>query len=112
MKVTVDVPQSGKLPQGKTEIPFSFPLEVKEGVKYFETYHGILVNVRYTLTCEIPRGVFSKTLKKSIEVLIVNYVCIINPIPLSLSIIFTDICSYSPVNSNQCHMILKLLAKN
>ena len=74
-KVVIDVSPSGKLPKGKTEIPFQFPLEMKEGINYFETYHGILVNVRYTLTCDIPRGVFSKNLKKTIEVIIVDYVC-------------------------------------
>ena len=76
VKIALDVSPSGKLPKGKTEIPFEFPLEIKEGVKYFETYHGIMVNVRYSLTCEVPRGLFSKTLKKSIEVLIIDYVCV------------------------------------
>ncbi|KAH7830130.1 putative vacuolar protein sorting-associated protein 26C [Monocercomonoides exilis] len=72
-RIAVDISQAGKLPKGITEIPFEFPLEMKEGFHYFETYHGILVNVRYTLTCEIPRGMFSKTLKKTVEVVIVDY---------------------------------------
>lgn len=70
-----DVAPSGKLPKGVTEIPFEFPLDKKEGTQFFETYHGILVNVRYTLTCEIPRGIFSKSLKKTVEIIIINYVC-------------------------------------
>lgn len=38
--------KSGKLPSGKTEIPFEFPLQVKGGKILYETYHGVFVNIQ------------------------------------------------------------------
>lgn len=71
VRLPLDISPAGKFPKGITELPFEFKLELSEGSKLFETYHGILVNVRYSLTCDIPRGMFSKPLKKSIEVIVV-----------------------------------------
>lgn len=36
----------GKLPSGKTEIPFEFPLHVKGNKVLYETYHGVFVNIQ------------------------------------------------------------------
>jgi formate hydrogenlyase subunit 4 len=63
-------------------------LELSEGSKLFETYHGILVNVRYMLSAEIPRGVFSKPLKKSLELVVVVEV-------LNFFMFFFDVLSES-----------------
>lgn len=71
VKLNIEIAPAGKFPKGVTELPFEFKLELSEGSKLFETYHGILVNVRYMLTAEIPRGMFSKPLKKSLEVVVV-----------------------------------------
>jgi hypothetical protein len=63
---------AGKLPQGITELPFEFKLQLDKDAKLFETYHGILVNVRYTLSVEVKKsGFLAKPLKKSIEIIVV-----------------------------------------
>lgn len=36
----------GKLPSGKTEIPFEFPLHARGGRVLYETYHGMFVNIQ------------------------------------------------------------------
>lgn len=36
----------GKLPSGKTEIPFEFPLQMKGNKVLYETYHGVFVNIQ------------------------------------------------------------------
>ncbi|KAA6380751.1 MAG: putative vacuolar protein sorting-associated protein 26 family protein [Streblomastix strix] len=71
--IVMNVASSGKCPRGRTEIAFDFPLDFKQNNQLFETYHGILATVKYTLTCEIQRGMFSKALHKDIEIVIVNY---------------------------------------
>lgn len=43
---TIDVLKPGKLPSGKTEIPFEFPLHVKGSKVLYETYHGVFVNIQ------------------------------------------------------------------
>ncbi|KAK2960484.1 Down syndrome critical region protein 3 (DSCR3) [Blattamonas nauphoetae] len=72
-KIQIELAKAGKLPKGQTEIPFEFPLQTEKGVTLFETYHGIMINIRYSLAVEIQRGVFSKSLRKTVEIIIVNY---------------------------------------
>lgn len=43
---TVEMVKPGKLPSGKTEIPFEFPLQVKGNKVLYETYHGVFVNIQ------------------------------------------------------------------
>ena len=51
----------GKLPDGQTTLPFEFPLRSSNpSYGLFETYHGVFVNVMYTITAEMQRGLFSK----------------------------------------------------
>ncbi|KAG1679710.1 Down syndrome critical region protein 3 [Nymphon striatum] len=67
MNYCFEVARPGKLPVGKTEIPFEFPLKPKSNKTFFETYHGVFVNVQYTLKCDIKRSMLSKDLMKSTE---------------------------------------------
>jgi hypothetical protein len=46
MNVSVEVAKAGKLPPGKTEIPFELPLKTKAGMQLYETYHGVFVNIQ------------------------------------------------------------------
>ena len=57
-------------PAGTTEIPFEFVLKPLTGSQLHDTYHGVYVNVRYTASAEMPRGMFSNALKNSKEFIV------------------------------------------
>jgi len=59
-----------KLPDGLTEFAFEFPLSPVPGERLFETYHGVFVNVQFTITAEVKRGMLSKSLKRSLEFIV------------------------------------------
>lgn len=42
----IEVAKAGKVPSGKTEIPFEFPLNSKSNKVLYETYHGVFVNIQ------------------------------------------------------------------
>ncbi|XP_069492190.1 vacuolar protein sorting-associated protein 26C isoform X4 [Ambystoma mexicanum] len=67
---TIEMVKQGKLPSGKTEIPFEFPLHVKGNKVLYETYHGVFVNIQYTLRCDMRRSLLAKDLTKSCEFII------------------------------------------
>ncbi|CAB0005669.1 unnamed protein product [Nesidiocoris tenuis] len=58
------------LPQGKTEIPFEVPLVVKPNRTMYETYHGVFINIQYTLKCELKRGFMLKDMIKVAEFIV------------------------------------------
>nr|CAB3267631.1 Down syndrome critical region protein 3 homolog [Phallusia mammillata] len=63
--------KSGKLPPGKTEIPFEFVLKSKGSNKHlFETYHGVYITVQYTIKCVMKRPLLSKDLNAENEFLV------------------------------------------
>jgi len=43
---TVEIAKAGKLPAGKTEIPFEIPLKTKGNKTLYETFHGVFVNIQ------------------------------------------------------------------
>lgn len=53
--------------EGTTELPFEFVLKPLIGSQLHDTYHGVYVNVRYTASVEMHRGMFSNTLKAQRE---------------------------------------------
>jgi len=67
---TLEVAKSGRLPSGKTEIPFEVPLKPKPGKTLYETYHGVFVNIQYTIKVDMKRGMLSKDLQKQTEFII------------------------------------------
>lgn len=67
MSLTIEVAKAGKLPDGVSELPFEFRLEPALGQQLFETYHGVFVNITYTLRCDVRRGVLAKDMNKSVE---------------------------------------------
>uniref|UniRef100_T1ILM6 Serine/threonine-protein kinase RIO3 n=1 Tax=Strigamia maritima TaxID=126957 RepID=T1ILM6_STRMM len=69
---TLEMAKPGKIPSGKTEMPFEFPLKPKGSKSLFETYHGVFVNIQYLLKCEMKRGLLNKDLQK-IQEFIVEY---------------------------------------
>jgi len=67
---SVEIAKSGRLPPGKTEIPFEFPLLPKTNKILYETYHGVFITIQYTLKCEIRRSMLNKDLQKMIEFIV------------------------------------------
>ncbi|XP_023028089.1 vacuolar protein sorting-associated protein 26C isoform X2 [Leptinotarsa decemlineata] len=70
LNVTCEVSNSGRLPSGTTEIPFEIPLKPKSNRVLYETYHGVYVNIGYSLRCDIKRSFLSKDLQKSQQFLV------------------------------------------
>ncbi|KAK7595401.1 hypothetical protein V9T40_013226 [Parthenolecanium corni] len=66
----VDVCRTGKIPSGLTEIPFEIPLVAYRNRKIYETYHGVYVNIRYKLKCDIKRGFLGKNECKEMEFIV------------------------------------------
>jgi len=66
----IDLQKSGKFPDGVTEIPFEFKLEPLPGQQLYDTYHGVFVNIQYTLQVDIIRGLLAKNLQSRMEFII------------------------------------------
>ena len=70
MQYTLDVAPSGKIPSGKTEIPFELPLKPRGSKTLYETYHGVFVNIQYMIRCDIKRSFLAKDVSKSLEFIV------------------------------------------
>eukprot|EP01013_Petalomonas_cantuscygni_P017013 TRINITY_DN34110_c0_g1_i1.p1 TRINITY_DN34110_c0_g1~~TRINITY_DN34110_c0_g1_i1.p1 ORF type:complete len:352 (-),score=44.72 TRINITY_DN34110_c0_g1_i1:8-958(-) len=70
LQVEVQLAESGKIPDGKT--PFAFDFVIPKGPNTFETYHGMHVEVRYSITAELRRGKLSGNLRETSSFLVVN----------------------------------------
>ncbi len=70
---SIDLVKPGKFPHGTTEVPFELPLKAKAGKKLYETYHGVFVNIMYSLKAEMKRSILNKDLQKVSE-FIVEYI--------------------------------------
>lgn len=58
ISTNIEVAKAGKIPAGKTEIPFEFPLQAKGNKVLYETYHGVFVNIQVSEACaKTKRGV-------------------------------------------------------
>ncbi|XP_042354654.1 vacuolar protein sorting-associated protein 26C isoform X2 [Plectropomus leopardus] len=66
----IEVAKAGKIPGGKTEIPFEFPLITKGNKVLYETYHGVFVNIQYTLRCDMKRSLLAKDLSRNCEFIV------------------------------------------
>uniref|UniRef100_A0A8C5DUD3 Vacuolar protein sorting-associated protein 26C n=1 Tax=Gouania willdenowi TaxID=441366 RepID=A0A8C5DUD3_GOUWI len=66
----IEVAKAGKIPGGKTEIPFEFPLNTKGNKVLYETYHGVFVNIQYTLRCDMKRSLLAKDLTRNCEFIV------------------------------------------
>ncbi|XP_064651224.1 vacuolar protein sorting-associated protein 26C-like [Lineus longissimus] len=70
LNVTLEVAKPGRLPSGKTEIPFEIPLKTKQGKKLYETYHGVFVNIQYLLKVDMKRSLLNKDVQKQCEFIV------------------------------------------
>jgi len=67
---TVEIDKTGKIADGKSEIPFEFILQPLDGQELFETYHGVYINVVYMLKAQIIRRYLGKNLLASLEFIV------------------------------------------
>ncbi|XP_052744828.1 vacuolar protein sorting-associated protein 26C isoform X5 [Bicyclus anynana] len=68
INTTIELAAAGKIPVGVTEIPFELPLTPRpHGPALLETYHGVFVNVLYTLKCGMKRSFLNKPLHTSCQ---------------------------------------------
>ena len=67
---TLDIVKPGKFPNGTTEISFEMPLRAKAGKKLYETYHGVFVNIMYTLRADMKRSILNKDLQRVSEFIV------------------------------------------
>eukprot|EP01104_Vermistella_antarctica_P002878 TRINITY_DN1307_c0_g1_i1.p1 TRINITY_DN1307_c0_g1~~TRINITY_DN1307_c0_g1_i1.p1 ORF type:complete len:326 (+),score=70.38 TRINITY_DN1307_c0_g1_i1:76-978(+) len=70
LNYTVDVAKPGKVPDGVTELPFEFRLEPAADQELHETYHGVFVNIQYSLQCDVQRRLLAKNLQKRLEFIV------------------------------------------
>jgi len=76
LQYTVEVAKPGKIPDGISELPFEFKLEPlpppagKDPVLLYETYHGVYVNIQYSLQCDLFRPLLAKNLQKRLEFIV------------------------------------------
>lgn len=67
---TLEIAGPGKMPAGKTEVPFEAPLQPKPNRTLYETYHGVFINIQYTLRCDLKRSFLAKDLQKVAEFIV------------------------------------------
>jgi len=65
----IDVKKTGNLPDGVSELPFEFRLMHLPDQTLYESYHGVFVNVQYTIEVEVIRK-WSKNLLKKLEFIV------------------------------------------
>jgi len=73
LNTIVDIWPAGKLNPGRTEIPFSVPLDMPVGGDpdgFYETYHGSNISIQYLITADIVRGYLHKALSATLEFII------------------------------------------
>lgn len=74
INTVMELAPAGKIPSGVTEIPFEMPLRARQplpgaptGCGLLETYHGVFVNITYTLRCNMKRSFLNKPLNASCQ---------------------------------------------
>ncbi|XP_074652072.1 vacuolar protein sorting-associated protein 26C-like [Tubulanus polymorphus] len=70
MIVNMEIAKPGRLPSGRTEIPFEIPVKGKTGRKLYETYHGVFVNIQYLIRVDMKRSLLNKDLQKQCEFIV------------------------------------------
>jgi len=67
---TCEVAKPGKIPDGVTELPFEFKLTPLPNQTLYETYHGVFVNIQYSLQADMTRPLLAKNLQKRLEFIV------------------------------------------
>lgn len=75
MGLNIDLKAPPKFPEGTTELPFSFEVKAAEGQTLYDTYHGVFINIIYTISVDLSRSMLAKNIKKTLEFIVENLVC-------------------------------------
>ncbi|CAH2055999.1 unnamed protein product, partial [Iphiclides podalirius] len=74
INTVMELVPAGKIPLGITNIPFELPLKARyqlpgapAGCGLLETYHGVFVNIMYTLKCNMKRSFLNKPVNTSCQ---------------------------------------------
>ncbi|CAG9133026.1 unnamed protein product [Plutella xylostella] len=72
INTAIELAPAGKIPAGVTEIPFEMPLQARGPPSpgcpgLLETYHGVFVNITYTLKCSMKRSFLNKPLNTTCQ---------------------------------------------
>ncbi|XP_014789907.1 vacuolar protein sorting-associated protein 26C [Octopus bimaculoides] len=70
LQYLIDVAKPGKIPPGKTKLPFEVPLKPKMHRTLYETYHGVYVSIQYIIKAELKRSLLNKDIQKICEFII------------------------------------------
>lgn len=70
MRKSFEVCPAGRVADGVSEMPFAFVVEATGGREVRESYHGVYINVFYTITCECRRGVMKNPLEREVEFIV------------------------------------------
>lgn len=89
MNYSVEFQKSGRIPGGKTEVPFELPLKAKGSKRLLETYHGVFITIQYTIKVEVKKSMLNKDLVKVLEFMIEKSDPMTETIPQPLSFIIT-----------------------
>eukprot|EP00300_Choanocystis_sp_HF-7_P031032 c40095_g1_i1.p1 GENE.c40095_g1_i1~~c40095_g1_i1.p1 ORF type:complete len:300 (+),score=83.01 c40095_g1_i1:53-952(+) len=68
---TIELQAPPKFSEGKTEVKFEFELSTP-GANFYDTYHGVFINIVYTISVEMARSMLAQNLKKSLEFILEN----------------------------------------
>ena len=70
---SLEVSKPGKLASNRAEIPFEIPLRAKQIVRHlYETYHGVFINIQYTIKVEMKRSFLNKDVSKQMEIIMIT----------------------------------------
>lgn len=89
MNYSVEFQKSGRIPAGKTEVPFELPLKPKGSKKLLETYHGVFITIQYTIKVEVKKSMLNKDLVKVLEFMIEKRDPCESIVPKPLSFVIT-----------------------
>ncbi|CAL8080521.1 unnamed protein product [Orchesella dallaii] len=67
----MELAKGGRVIAGRTELPFEFPLRGRNNRALYETYHGVFINIQYSLKCEVKRSfLIGSTMAKQTEFIV------------------------------------------
>jgi len=69
---TVEIAAPGRMAKSRTEIPFEIPVKARPNKTLYETYHGVFINIQYSLKCEMRKNMFAKDSVKIVEFIVQN----------------------------------------
>ena len=104
----VEIAKPGKLPSGKTEIPFEVPLKPKGNKTLYETFHGVFVNIQVIIVLLLVYNYTNYTLTGKSSVKLHN-LFVINVSPLIIVAVACRLTCHGMWKPNilMCHRFIR-----